>query len=133
MKKNHDPREVAQIAAHLLSGYHDAEPHHIKMAIAAARTVLDQANTARPLSPEEVADAEALAEARKKSPDAYAVNIDAASKAEAHKQVAGNDLPAGARAELAKRINALPEGGVRIRVSGTKADGSDMNTEPFSP
>ena len=43
MADKHDPDKVAHIAAALLSGKHDAEPHHIKAAVAAAHGILDEA------------------------------------------------------------------------------------------
>lgn len=56
----HNPDHVAQIAAVLLSGRHDAEPHHVQGAVSTARLILDEAHGVKP-APEPVA-AQAKAE-----------------------------------------------------------------------
>ncbi|HEY2178106.1 MAG TPA: hypothetical protein VGH15_05940 [Caulobacteraceae bacterium] len=62
-KADHDPAAVAVIAATLLAGRHDAEPHHIKGAVAAAHNILDEAAAPR----EEAAAEEPAAEAETKA------------------------------------------------------------------
>jgi hypothetical protein len=39
----HNHVHVASIAAALLSGRHDAEPHHVKAAVGTANAILDEA------------------------------------------------------------------------------------------
>lgn len=46
----HNPDHVAQVAAGLLAGRFDAEPHQIKQAVDTARLIIDAAN-----EPEDVA------------------------------------------------------------------------------
>jgi hypothetical protein len=41
--ERHNPDHVAQIAAQLLQGRHDAEPHHVKQAVSTARLIIDAA------------------------------------------------------------------------------------------
>lgn len=40
----HDPHHVAHLAGTLLSSVPQPEPHHVKSAVAAARSILDEAH-----------------------------------------------------------------------------------------
>lgn len=42
--ERHNPDQVAQVAAMLLQGRHDAEPHHVKAAVVTAKAILDEAH-----------------------------------------------------------------------------------------
>lgn len=42
---NHHAHLIAHVAAALLSGRHDAEPHHVKAAVETAKAIVDQAHS----------------------------------------------------------------------------------------
>jgi hypothetical protein len=55
----HNPDHVAQIAAALLSGFPESEPHHVKQAVSTARLILDEAHGVKPAPEPVVAQAKA--------------------------------------------------------------------------
>jgi hypothetical protein len=45
------PEILADLAARLLQGRHDAEPHHVKQAVATARLIVAEAHAGEPEAP----------------------------------------------------------------------------------
>lgn len=78
----HDPVLTAQIAAMLLQGRSDAEPHHVEAAVTTAKVVIDKA-AGHPTEAEEAATAQAEAEAEAQAKaDKDAAKAEAKAEAE---------------------------------------------------